>query len=321
MSQPEVFNNIEATILSLFNQGFNTLEKLKDNSTFNEDTINNILTNLTQKNLIKFDVNKKIYVYDTPVIGEKIILEGNIMLPVTVLRSEDKTIVIRGQWYQFEKDFDLRRIIWNIKPPTGKSTSIIEMIQDSVFKEKKSKIIQVEEYKNIQKRILPYNSNIKLYLNIVGEELSDVDIIFVLKLALNKEMSLDNTEGLLEFKGFRVKSLIKSPQMIKEISTPAADRDFNNIELNKVFNFSDFIYLNNEIPVALFKDKLEYIKITSVKSKLELTYYTLNNNGNVTKTNVEEFTDVKEGINYIKTIFDNFAKDFLMNCGFLVNLH
>lgn len=318
--QPEIFSNIEATILSLFNQGFNTLEKLRDNSSFNEYTLNNTLISLIQKNILKFDKETKSYVYDTPVIGDKIILEGNIMLPVTVIRTADRTTVIRGQWYKFDADFDLRRIIWNIKTPEGKSTSIIDMIQNAVFKEKKSKILQAEHLKHIQKKIVPYNPAIKLFLNTVGEELADVDIIFVMKIAMNAEMNLDSKEGIIDFKGFRVKSLIDTPQLLNEITAANDVRNYDNVVLNRVFNFSDFIYLHNEIPVSKTKDKIHYVKITGIRNKLELTFYELNNTGTSTKTSTEEFLDVKEGIEYLKTIFDNFAKDFLMSAGFLVNL-
>lgn len=148
------FSSLEATFLSKFNNGFKTFEALKENVPFNEKTLTNIIETLIAKNVIKFNPKTNEYFYDTPVNGEIVILDGNIMLPVTIIRTKTKTLVSRGAWYEFELDFDVRRIIWNVQLPNNNSSTLVDLIQSSILKEKKSKIIQLPEYANLVNKLI-----------------------------------------------------------------------------------------------------------------------------------------------------------------------
>jgi hypothetical protein len=61
-------------------------------------------------------------------------------LPVTIIKTKTKTLVSRGAWYEFPLDFDVRRIIWNVQLPNNNRSTLVDLIQNSILKEKKSKI-------------------------------------------------------------------------------------------------------------------------------------------------------------------------------------
>ena len=93
---------------------------------------------------------------------------------------------------------------------------------------------------------------------------------------------------------------------------------FEKIKLNRIFNFSDFVFLNNSFPISFTKNKINFVKITNIKQKLQLTYYDFDSTGSVKKTNVDEFQDIPEGINYLKEVFDGVPKEILLKNNFLV---
>lgn len=316
----EHISSLEASVLSKLNEGFNSIEKLKETVNINELTLQNVLNSLVIKNILVFDKLKKQYTYDTPVLGDKIILSGNILLGVTIIKKKEKILVNRGNWYEFPSDFDIRRIIWNVQLPSQNKSTLIDLVKESILKEKKTNIVQLPEYKNITGKLVPYNDSLKLKLNTVGEELSDVSIIFVLKLALKKENNFDNVDSTIDFRGFNVRSIIKTEELIQQLTCSVESRDFEKINLNRIFNFNDFLFIGNEIPISFSATKIEYIKITHIRNKIQITYYEFDNAGNHKKINTEDFLDVTEGIKMIKENFE-LAKQILSKNNFLVELN
>jgi hypothetical protein len=236
-----------------------------------------------------------------------------------IIHKNDKVIVTRGEWYEFPKDFDFRRIIWNVQLPNKTKSTLIELIKESVLKERKTKLVQVPEYKHIVGKYVPYNNNIKLKLNVIGEELTDITIIFMLKLKMDDSVNLDSdSNAMVEFREFSVKSMIQTKELIEQLTAEKSQINFEKIKLNRIFNFSDFVFLNNSFPISFTKNKINFVKITNIKQKLQLTYYDFDSTGSVKKTNVDEFQDIPEGINYLKEVFDGVPKEILLKNNFLV---
>ena len=73
-----------------------------------------------------------------------------------------------------------------------------------------------------------------------------------------------------------------------------------------------FVFLNNSFPISFTKNKINFVKITNIKQKLQLTYYDFDSTGSVKKTNVDEFQDIPEGINYLKEVFDGVPKEIFL---------
>ena len=315
----EQLSIFESNVLDTINNGYKTIEAIEANINFDKNILQNIISSLTMKNIIKYDNIKQQYDYDTPINGEKIILTGNILLPVTIIHKNDKVIVTRGEWYEFPKDFDFRRIIWNVQLPNKTKSTLIDLIKESMLKERKSKLVQVNEYKDLVGKFVPYNNNIKIKLNIVGEELCDVTLIFMLKLKMNEKNNFDSdNESFVEFREFTVKSFIQTKDLINELTCDAKERNFENIKLNKIFNFSDFIFLNNAFPINFTKNSIEFVKITGIKQKLQLTYYEFDNMGSIKKNSVEEFTEIENGINLLKELFNDLPQKILLQNDILV---
>lgn len=300
------FTSLEATFLTKFNEGHKTFESLKEHVPFNEKTLNTIIETMIAKNVIKFDTLSKIYIYDTPIKGDKVILDGNIMLPTTIIRFPGKILVSRGAWYEFPADFDIRRIIWNVQLPSNNKSTLVDLIKESVLKEKKSRINQLPEYKQLVNKIIPWSENILLKINAVGEENTDISIIF------RDKLYLDNThKDFADFRGFTVRSEIKTADLIHQLTVTAAERDFKSININRIFNFSDFIFSNNEIPYTNDDESLNYAKITAIRGKFEITYFRMDNSGQISKLNVEEYFDVAEGVEKIRELFSGYAEAFI----------
>jgi len=308
------FTPLENQVLSLFNEGNKTFDKLLETVSFSEKTLVNTLELLLSKNVLKFNVEKNIYEYDSPINEEMIVLDGNILLPTTIIRMPDKNImyVTRGSWYKFPLDFDIRRIIWNVKVQSKTNSTLVDLIKTSILKERKSKIIQMTEYDSLRNKVVPYSNKIGLLLNTIGEDVTDVTIIFKIKL------SEDDVSP--EHRGFTIRTEIATQELLEQLKTPVAQRDYTKIKLNHIFNFSDFIFSKNEIPLNLSNNELTYLKITGVKKQFEFTYYKLNFAGNVQKLDVETFDDSTEAIEKLRDLFNTLPTLILTENNFMCEL-
>jgi len=313
--QIENFSSIESQLLSAFNQGNKTFDGLLGTVPFGEKTLTITLEGLLSKNVLKFDKKTSKYEYDSPISDEMIILDGNILLPTTVIRIPNKGImyVSRGSWYQFPIDFDIRRIIWNVKLQSKTNSTLVELIKTSILKERKSKIIQLPEYESLRNKIVPYSPTIGLMINTVGEEFTDISIQFKIKL-VNEDISP-------EHRGFSVRTEISTTELLQQLKTPVAQRNYIEcIKINQIFNFSDFIFSKNEIPVSIKNSELTYVKITGVKKQFELTYFKLGLNGMSTKLDVENYDDSNEAIEKLRDIFRGMPNLILSENNFMCEL-
>jgi hypothetical protein len=315
--------SLEATFLSKFNEGFRTFDALKANMSVSEKTLNDIVETLLAKGVIKFNTGTREYYYETPPEGDKVILDGNIMLPITVIRQVDhknpensKLLVSRGAWYEFPIDFDIRRIIWNVQLPSSNKSTLLDLIRESVLKEKKSRLQQNPAYKQLVNKILPWSENILLKINVVGDDATDVTVIFRDRLTIDG----GNEGEYVEFREFTVRSEISTKEMIAELTKSKEERDYNKIGLNRIFNFSDFIFSGNGIPYSSDGESINYAKITAIKGRFELTFYRFTNAGTTTKFDVQEFLDASEGIDKLRELFQGYAQSLVSVSDILVEM-
>lgn len=312
----ENFSAMESEVLSLLNQGFKTFDSLIEKVSFSEKILNQTLETLCAKNILVFDNKQKIYRYDSPIDKEMVVLDGNILLPTTIIRfpKEGFMYVTRGTWYKFPINFDIRRIIWNIKLVGKNNSTLVEMVRTSVLKERKSKIKHNSQYDVLKNKIIPYNKRIGLLINAVGDEVTDVTIQF-------KTYFVESDPLSPVHRGFCVNTEISTKEMLDELHKPVNERNYSkNIKLNLIYNLSDFLFSKNEIPIGFVDNKLQYVKITGIKKGYELTYFELLPNGTTKKIDVESFDNPKEAIDKFRDLFNGFASNILLQNNIMCEL-
>lgn len=309
------FSNLESQVLSLFNEGHKTFETLSDAAPIAEKTLNSVLEGLMSKNILKINPKTNEYEYQSKINGDMIILDGNILLPTTIIRLKDKIYVSRGEWYEFPIDFDTRRIIWNVKLETKTNSTLVDLIRTSVLKARKSRLVQLPEYENLRNKIVPYSKNLGLLLNTIGETVTDISIVFKIALVPGSDMTV-------EHRGFFVRTEIDTEELLAQLRLPVAERNYETgIKLNRIYNFSDFLTSQNEIPVSLSKNnELTYVKITGVRKAFEFTYMVMSNTGQTKKLDVEVFDDSNEAIEKLRDIFKGLPSLLMSENNFTVEL-
>lgn len=307
------YSNMEAQILSFITENTQaTLEQLTEKMSFGDKTVLSVLTNLVGKNIIKFE--NDLYTYINTTKKTNIILHGNLLLPVTIIKQKDRILVGRGKWYTFENDFDISSIIWNVdlESTDGKKTSLIELIENQAMTAPTAKIKQMPKYEQLREKIVPYNKHIDLLLKIIGEEYTRVEIVVKQKLLFDK----NSTDGFL-FREFKIPSQISTDELIECLQTPIEKRNFENIKIQSIFSLADIVYNGNSIPVNVELDKITYIKIRRDRQKLVLDYKKCDSMGNVEDVTVEEYPEISDGITVIENNL-NFAKKLLSNANILL---
>lgn len=292
------YSAAETEIISVFNKGIRTVEGILSATQMSENSVRIVLSNLLALHVIRFDKTLQEYVYDSPIIGESIMLDGNALLPMTILKYPDRIIVSRGKWYEFEPEFDIRRIVWNVQLTDKKNSTLLDMINASILKEKKSKIVQLPEYESLRNKIIPYSPAIGLLINAVGEEYTDVSVMLRLKLSGDDVIQT-------EHRGFKFPSMIRTEELIHQLNIPQNERNYKDIEINKMYDFEDLITSGNEFPIKIENNICTYAKITGVRKVFELTYYSIGLTGIAKKLVVEEYENLEELIQKLKE-YSNF---------------
>ena len=305
------FSNIETQIISNITNGIKTFDKLLSNLSVSDKTLNQNIESLISKNLIKVDKTTGEYNHQTVVNGDIVILSGNLLLPTTIIELENTILVTRGEWYEFPKGFDIRRIVWDVKLQHKTNSTLVDLIKTSILKEKKSKLQQLEEYRNLVDKVIPYSPEIGLQIHCVAENVTEVSIIF--KVKVGDDISMD-------FKGFSVRTQISTDEMIAELKQTQAERDYTRINLNKIYNFTDFIFIKNEFPVSVIGNEITYAKITAIKKSFEITLFKQNIAGKTQSIDVENYNTMEEGIERLKEMFMGYPTQLLSKQSMLVEL-
>ena len=103
------FLNLEIEFIDNLKQGFNTVESIIENTNLSMSSVKMVIEKLQSKGIIEFDKQKRVYQFSKPIDKDNIIiLDGNILLPVTVIKKDGFTYISRGNWYKFEGDLDVR---------------------------------------------------------------------------------------------------------------------------------------------------------------------------------------------------------------------
>lgn len=288
----------ESAVLSLIskNNGV-TASELTEQLQLPESTITRVLNKHQATGNIKLTDGK--YVYSKPIDGKIVMLEGTMLLPVSVIEQEDCIYVCRGEWYKFEKGFDIRRIVWNCKLTNNgneQNARLVDLLTASMMKERKSDIVHQPEYDYLVNKLVPYSSDILLHIKKVGEIKAEVIIVF--------NMLLTDEDGsiALNHRKFGVKSEIDTQQLMTELEKEPDDRDYNNIKLDRVISINDMIYTNNEIPIEYPDNNKESLTVMVIKKgKGDISFVEKNKNmfGNETVIDEYKFDNITEGLGVI----------------------
>lgn len=309
----EIFSNLQSQILAILKpEGSKTFEEIQEETKLSEATVQRELDLLLAKGTLKLENNK--YVWNEPLKGNPIILEGNLLLPLTVIKfpAEKKQYVSRGKWYELPIDFPIRQIIWNVKLENKTESTLVDLIKSSIVKGKKTRVIHLPEYDYLRNKAVPYCPEFKVNLDALGEELTAVTIYFRIPI---KKVKTDDV--YVEHMGFNLKTEILTKELCDELNVKDRPRDWNNIKLNRIYKFSDFITTHNEIPVKLVEGQyIEYIRLYNQKgSMMMLETYTLNTLGTKKKVSTETMT-ATEAFDYLRDVFNGLPKQILLNAGF-----
>ena len=113
----KIYNNVslaESMVTNVISKkGKATKEQILAEVKISENAFDSIINKLLSSNVIK--ISGDAYEYTTPLKGDVVVLDGDLLLPVSVINEGKTKIVSRGdKWYRFSADFDLRRIVWNV---------------------------------------------------------------------------------------------------------------------------------------------------------------------------------------------------------------
>jgi len=306
------YGELKADILSAINSDKTTVDDIIAHiKHFGDSEIVNELQTLVSSNTLKFNKKSKQYSHAIEPNGDKIICDGNILLPVTIMRNENETIVSRGFWYSFPPDFDTNRIIWNVAFDKKTSSSLVDLLEITQQKMRKTKVTQLPEYQKLVNIIIPFNDDIKFIIDKVGEVSTLISIMFIKKLYFNGIAG-----EAIEFRGFRVKSEILTENLLIELRKNPDDRDFSQIKLNNVFNFSDLIFSKNQIPYFYDGTKIEYVELDKIRGEMRLVHYSIDKNSVIKELDVEKFVEVSEGLNRIKELYSIYMSEYLEKLDF-----
>lgn len=312
MNNFKSISTIEASVLEhITKNGKVSRKQLIEDLKISDTSVDIVVNKLINTNVIKEDENSVLQ-YIVPLKDDVVILDGQLLLPVAVIDEGETKIISRGgKWYRFPKDFDIRRIIWNVDMVENngneKNSSLVDLLKSTIVKTRKSSIVQLEEYLNLVNKIVPYNEDIGLHLLKIGSDETDIHIIFKIKLR-----TPDGIEGT--YKGFSARSVISTVELIGEINKDPDDRNYDNIRVDHQIDLNDTLFLNNEFPIAFYKDMkatvkeegqrisgtvLKVAKITKIKNSLELNIITRNAFGDNKVIQTLTYDSISEGIEYI----------------------
>lgn len=311
----ENFSNLQSQILNALGpEGLKTFEQIQEETKLSDMTLQRELDNLISKGTIIYDSIKCLYDWESPLEGNPIILEGNLLLPLTVIRMPDKgeMYVSRGKWYKLPINFQLRRIIWNVKLENKTESTLVDMIKSSIIKGKKTKIVHLAEYNHLRNKAVPYCQDFKMNLDSIGEERTSVTLIFRIPLRKNKADTI-----YIEHTGFTIKTEILTKELCDELNPDKKPKEWTNITLDRILKFGDFMFSQNEIPIKIKEGEyIEYIKIFNQRgNQMLLETWTMGITGTKKKQNSETMSAV-ECYDYVRDVFKGLPKQLLLNAGF-----
>lgn len=312
----KTYSELEIEFYDKFNKGNNTIDLLLKNSSLTEATLNIVIEKLTSNNTIKFNKLSRSYEYCEKLNKDKmIVLDGHVMLPVSVIKHDGKTYVIRGNWYEFDGDIDIKNIIWNVELPdkNNKNIELRELVQNQLMTHKRAKIVQLEQYNNLRNIIVPYNGNLVLKLLTIGLDQTDAELIFNYPI-------LDENSGLIsQSRKMKLKTVISTHELIAELSKTDHDkRDYESIKINKIYNLTDFIVKGNCFPIEITKTWIKYLELSQSKTDIVLTEFVQTFDSYTPTGKTYEFT-IGDGFDFIRELFNTKINKFIEDSGLYID--
>jgi hypothetical protein len=311
------YSYFEAEILSRITNGKNTKTEILESSKISEKVFDGIVQKLIATSIIKEEktLSDVTYTYQKPIENDIVILEGDMLLPVHVIYKEDCTYVTRGSWYKLEKDFDIRRIVWNCKIQNignDKNSSLVDLLISTVVKSEKNNIVHLTEYDYLLNKAIPYSEDVSLQIIKVGEDTTEIFIVFKVDIA-NIQGDLKTTH-----KGFKFKSTISTTELLEQLNLDSENRNYQNIKVNRLLDVKDMIFTGNEIPRSFEGNKpliqgevLNYIKITKMKNCIQFELRHKSLFGENRLENEEYYDSISEGIEAIMGYCNPFISKIL----------
>lgn len=321
----EQYSAIESGIRSALAEGPQNFHTLVDKLQFPDLMISETIAELKMRDFIQnVRGSSDTYELSPPIVGEAIFLDGETMLPTTVIYMEDKTLVSRGKWYEFPKDFDVRRIVWNVQlRPCDESSTLLNLLKAAIDKEKRVTVKHNPKYDMLKNKVIPYSENIGILLRSIGDDISDVSLIFKIQVG-GSSTDKDSIVPIYVHRGFTVRTKIDTQSMLDELHKPVAERNYiKGINLNRIFKVSDFIFNGQEIPLNFTKDEhkqqLTYARLetASKDSSACIKYYLVDSNGDKKLLDSEKY-EADDFILKVEELFEGFANVMLSNLNFLI---
>lgn len=327
----KIYNNVslaESMVTGLISKkGKVTKDAILEEIKISENACDSILGKLLSTNVIKICDDGEHYEYTTPLKGDIVVLDGDLMLPVSVINEDKTKIVSRGdKWYRFSSDFDLRRIVWNINLKNmgnSNNKTLVDLLTTQVVTEKSRGIKHISDYDHLVNKIVPYNKTIGILLNKIGEYLCDVSIIHKIVLS----------DGAVEqeIRKFRTHSEISTQELMLELNKELEDRDYENIRLEHCINIEDIILSGNEIPISYAKDKygteadtrtdkLKYVRIKKMTKEFVYDICVREMSGTVTTIDTMVYDSVSEGIESVIEMCSKFLEKLFRVNDFILDI-
>lgn len=312
----KIYNNVslaESMVTNVISKkGKATKEQILAEVKISENAFDSIINKLLSSNVIK--ISGDAYEYTTPLKGDVVVLDGDLLLPVSVINEGKTKIVSRGdKWYRFSADFDLRRIVWNVSLKNlgnAGNRTLVDLLTTQVVAEKSRGIKHLSEYDHLVNKIVPYSDEIGLLINKVGEYFVDISIIHKIKIGDGDISQVIRT--------FRTHSEISTQELLLELNKETEDRNFENIQLEHCINIEDIIITGNEIPVSYVKDKygtesqymtdkLKYLKIKKMSKEIAFDICVRELGGTTTVIDSFTYESISEGIEQIISLCKPFV--------------
>lgn len=300
---------IEASMIELLTKNKTvSRDKILSELKISETSVDVILNKLMSTNTIKI-LESGDYQYVQPLEDDIVILEGQLLLPVAIIDEGETICISRGnKWYRFQKPFDIRRVVWNVdiveNAGNEKNQSLVDLLKTSIIKERRSSVVQLEEYMDLVNKMIPYNEDLGLHMTKIGEEVTEINIVY-------KIVLIDDQSVSITFKNFASRSSVSTIEVINELNKDVEEREYSNIKVDRQVELSDIIFPGNCIPIGFCEDLkgtkmipirsirgkiLKFVRLNKTKKNFSFDVCTIDNYGDTKTVDSYTYESISEGI-------------------------
>lgn len=314
----ETYTNVESEILNIIsiNDSPLKLDEILEKTTLGEHTVLSVLTNLVTKKILKFDGEK--YIYQIASKNKKLILNGNLLLPVTIIRRDGFTFICRGKWYKISgEDFDVSRIVWNtVMNLSGEKSTLVELIEQQLLSTPNIKVTQLPEYKQLQNKKIIYNNNLDILVKVVGKENTKINICFKEKVYDTEGDKLNNNLSY-DFTVMEIPAIINTDMLLSYLKPTEENAPKIEIELPKLITISDIIFNGNTFPISYDKKTVTFYSIEKNKHKMVLTKKVIDFNGVEIELDSDTYDNLEYGTDFVSSNLE-YAREMVLKSGIIL---